>query len=128
MSQPLDASSDGSRAEVRARNTVEVAVSGPPLADPAAGPGRAAQSRLVSLDTLRGGLIVLILVTHGVSALSPLAMSREAREAAQLFFGVATPSFVLISGTLFGLFLATRRNLAPIFRSYRWRALLFALG
>ncbi|HEY2900442.1 MAG TPA: hypothetical protein VGL59_07700 [Polyangia bacterium] len=85
--------------------------------------------RLAALDTLRGALLVLILVSHGFGLLAGAAMTRTSREAIELLFGVATPSFVLISGTLFGFFLKSRADLSDVFRGYRRRAwLFFGLG
>jgi len=86
--------------------------------------GRSSQ-RLVALDTLRGAFLILILVTHGFGLLAAASMSRTGREAWEILFGAATPSFVLISGTLFGFFLVSRRDLGGVFRGYRRRAFLF---
>ena len=81
--------------------------------------------RVAALDTLRGALLILILVTHGFALVAVAGMTSTSREAIEVLFGVATPSFVLISGTLFGFFLGSRDDLARVFRGYRKRAFLF---
>jgi uncharacterized membrane protein len=81
------------------------------------------KKRVLSIDVMRGFLMVLIMAGHGLILLDDSPASQGFKIVMTRLVNLATPAFTLVSGMLFGYFEITRRDIGAIKRQYFKRGL-----
>lgn len=84
----------------------------------ATGAEKIAQKRVVSIDVIRGCLMILIVAGHGMILLDDSPVSRLFKEIVIRAVNLGTPAFTLVSGMLLGYFEVTRRDFDAVKKQY----------